>query len=215
MSDSRPLLVYYQLHKEYNLQSSTEEFLHFENPYQILIATILSAQTTDKCVNKVTKELFSRYPTPDALASADLSVIEHIIHSTGFFRAKAKNIIKTARMLSLVFQGIVPCDFEQLQKFPGVGRKTANIVMQHAFGINQGIAVDTHVKRLSLRIGLTKHRDPLHIEHDLTTIFPDTIWGEINSLFILHGRKICKARSPFCLQCCIRELCDYCITNKK
>ncbi|MBN1167980.1 MAG: endonuclease III [Methanospirillaceae archaeon] len=209
MPDCRACSILVLLQNEYDLGCHKDEFLVFDDPYQILIATILSAQTTDQCVNRVTKELFFRYPDSLLLAAADPTDIESIIHSTGFFRMKARNIIQTARLLNIRFDGKVPCDLELLQQFPGVGRKTANIVMHHAFGINEGIAVDTHVRRVSRRTGLTTHADPAAIEQDLMVLFPRETWGEINSLFILHGRKICKSRLPFCSDCCIRDLCDY------
>ncbi len=209
MPNGKAWSILVSLQNTYDRICHKDEFLVFENPYQILIATILSAQTTDQCVNRVTRELFSRYPDPLSLAAADMTDIELIIHSTGFFRMKARNIIETARLLNKRFEGIVPHDLELLQQFPGVGRKTANIVMHHAFGRNEGIAVDTHVRRVSRRTGLTTHTDPDAIEQDLMVLFPKETWGEINSLFILHGRKICKSRLPSCSDCCIRDFCDY------
>lgn len=209
MTFSDPCLIYHLLCGEYDLASSQEEFLHFETPYQILIATILSAQTTDKMVNQVTKVLFARYPDPSALANADPSDVEEIIHSTGFYRAKTRNVIAASQMLETCFGGIVPEDINQLMTLPGVGRKTANIVLHHAFGRADGIAVDTHVRRVSTRIGLSHAMDPDKIEQDLLRIFPKKVWGEINGLFILHGRKICMARKPSCTRCVLVSLCSY------
>ncbi len=213
MTFSDPGKIYDLLCGEYDLASSGDEFLHFENPYQILIATILSAQTTDRCVNQVTRVLFSRYPDPTALASADLHEVEKIIHSTGFYRAKSRNIIAAANALLNFFDGVVPDDMKSLVTIPGVGRKTANIVTHHAFGRADGIAVDTHVKRLSTRLGLTKSSDPDRIEQDLLLAFPKSIWGDINGLFILHGRRVCIARKPSCSKCVLSVLCPYCLTN--
>jgi len=191
----------------YPLAELKDEFLHFQTPFQSLIATILSAQTTDIAVNAVTPELFSRYPSPADLALAQQENVEAIIRRTGFYRSKAKNIIATAQMLVAEFEGVVPADIEQLQRLPGVGRKTANIVMSHAFSQNVGIAVDTHVKRISMRLGLTKHSDPTLIEKDLCSLFPCEWWEDINSLFILHGRRICNAQRPKCEICMLSAYC--------
>ncbi len=206
-------MIYHILSDEYDLASSRDEFLHFETPYQILIATILSAQTTDRCVNQVTKILFSRYCDPASLSAASQAEVEEIIHATGFFRAKARNIIAAATVLVQSFDGQVPDKIEQLLTIPGVGRKTANIVIHHAFGRSEGIAVDTHVRRVSTRLGLSCHTDPDHIEQDLLRIFPPGVWGEINGLFILHGRRICQAKKPACDRCVLHELCHYAGVN--
>ena len=209
MNSSEACSIYARLNDCYDLQASSGEFLHFNNPYQILIATILSAQTTDRVVNQVTEILFSRYPSPFDLADADIRDIEDIIHSTGFFHAKAKNIISAARMVVTDYQGIVPDTIDLLQTLPGVGRKTANIVVHHGFGRADGIAVDTHVKRLSVRLGLSDQSDPEKIEQDLLRIFPKKIWGDLNGLFILHGRKTCTARNPACNRCVLCDLCRF------
>lgn len=206
-SDSDKIFV--RLTERYDLASSQNEFLHFDNPYQILIATILSAQTTDKTVNQVTQILFRQFPDPYALSHADPTRVEEIIHSTGFYRAKTRHIIAAAQTLVSTFHGEVPDTIAQLITIPGVGRKTANIVIHHGFGRADGIAVDTHVKRLSMRLGLSQKTDPDHIEQDLLKIFPKSIWGTINGLFILHGRKTCTAKKPSCNQCILSDLCPY------
>ena len=207
MPASDPLTIYHILCGEYDLSSSRDEFLHFETPYQILIATILSAQTTDRTVNRVTKILFQKYPDPSALSLAEPAVVENIIHSTGFYRAKTRNIIAAAQVLVTIFHSIVPDSMDQLITIPGVGRKTANIVIHHAFGRADGIAVDTHVRRLSIRLGLSEKSDPDQIEQDLLRLFPQPVWGEINGLFILHGRRVCQARKPSCTTCVLSHYC--------
>lgn len=209
MSKSVPLRIFDLLYAEYDLASSRDEFLHFQTPFEILIATILSAQTTDRCVNQVTKILFSRFPDPASLASADLGEVEEIVHSTGFYHAKSRNIIAASKVLITEYGGIVPDRMELLITIPGVGRKTANIVIHHAFGRADGIAVDTHVRRVSTRLGLSDHSDPDRIEQDLCRLFPRDLWGEINGLFILHGRRVCMARSPGCHRCVLFLFCRY------
>jgi len=201
--------IFLILRSTYPLAEMRDEFLHFKTPFQSLIATILSAQTTDISVNAVTPELFSRYPHATDLACAKQEDVEAIIRKTGFYRSKAKNIIATAQMLALEFSGEVPADMEQLQRLPGVGRKTANIVMSHAFSQNEGIAVDTHVKRISMRLGLTTHSNPDRIEEDLCALFRREWWEEINALFILHGRKVCNAQRPKCEICVLSAYCVY------
>lgn len=183
--------------------------MHFENPYQILIATILSAQTTDQTVNLVTKSLFKRYPEITTLAFADLSDVEEIIHSTGFYHAKARNIIASAMMVVEKFDGNVPERMEDLLQLPGVGRKTANIILHHAFDIVIGIAVDTHVKRVAYRLGITSSTNPDSIEKDLMSVYPQEVWGEINRLLILHGRRVCTAKKPHCYNCFLSDICPY------
>ncbi len=209
MNSSVPCTIFNLLSNEYDLDSSRDEFLHFENAYQILIATIISAQTTDRTVNLVTKELFARYPDPASLSIASQDDVEAIIHPTGFFRAKSRNIIAAARVLMSSFSGTVPDEIEKLVTLPGVGRKTANIVIHHAFGRADGIAVDTHVGRLSVRLGLSDHKDPNQIEQDLLKLFPREVWGDINGLFILHGRKVCQSRKPACNSCVLSSLCRF------
>jgi endonuclease-3 len=179
------------------------------SPFQVLISTILSAQTTDRSVDAVAPTLFSRFPTPQSLAGADIGEIEAIIHSTGFFHTKARHIIGTARALVRDFGGEVPRTMEKLLTLPGVGRKTANIVLAHAFHIHEGIAVDTHVKRIAGRIGLSDETDPDRIEQDLTALYPRDLWGSINTVFITHGRTLCTARNPRCPECPVKGECRY------
>lgn len=197
------------LESEYKLPSSPRSFLKFENPFQILVLTILSAQTTDKQVNSIREELFSRYPTPADLARAEQSDLEEIIRSCGYFRAKAKYLIETARVLEEKYDGEVPQDMDALVSLPGVGRKTANIVLNHAFGIDEGIAVDTHVRRVARRLGLSESADPNRIEQDLMHFFPRSDWGKLNYLLIRHGRSICTARKPRCDSCFLSKWCRY------
>ena len=182
-------------------------FLDFDNPFQILIMTVLSAQTTDNNVNKVKPQLFSKYPDCKALAAANQDDVEEIIRSTGFYHAKAKNIIAASKMLRDDFGSEVPRTIEELTKLPGVGRKTANIVLSHAYNINYGIAVDTHVKRLAGRLGMTESSDPVIIEQDLMKLVPKEDWWLINFLLISHGRTVCDAKKPLCEECRINRLC--------
>ncbi|PWR74882.1 endonuclease III [Methanospirillum stamsii] len=209
MELSQPEIIVKRLRILYDLSKSRDEFLHFNNPYEILIATILSAQTTDKTVNLVTKELFSRFPSVSDLAKAGIGDVERIIHPTGFFHAKARNIIAASQMVVKDFGGEVPDRMEDLVRLPGVGRKTANIVLNHAFSKIEGIAVDTHVRRVSMRLGLTNQSEPDKIESDLTRVFSPDMWGEINGLFILHGRRICTARKPACMACVLADICRF------
>ncbi|HOJ96534.1 MAG TPA: endonuclease III [Methanospirillum sp.] len=213
MKHADPDSILSRLRSQYDLSQSRDEFLHFRNPYETLIATILSAQTTDRCVNKVTKELFSRYPDCAALAQADIRDVERIIHPTGFYHAKARHIIAASQMVMTEFQGRVPDEMEDLIRLPGVGRKTANIVLDHAFSKTAGIAVDTHVRRVSMRLGITDESDPDRIETDLVSFFPQDSWAEVNGLFILHGRRVCTARRPACDQCVLFDLCRYASTG--
>jgi endonuclease-3 len=176
-------------------------------PYQLLVATILSAQCTDARVNLVTPGLFARYPTPAALADADQAELEDIIRSTGFFRAKAKSLRGMARRIVQDHRGKVPGDLEALTALPGVGRKTAHVVLGNAFAIASGIVVDTHVKRLAFRLGLTTARDPVHVEHDLAKIIPKKHWIDFSHRLIEHGRKLCLARKPRCSSCTLAKHC--------
>ncbi|MGQ4648716.1 endonuclease III [Lyngbya aestuarii] len=181
--------------------------LNYETPVQLLVATILSAQCTDQRVNKVTPELFRRFPDAAALASAELEVLEELVRSTGFYRNKAKNIQAACRMIMTEFGGKVPKRMENLLKLPGVARKTANVVLAHAYGINAGVTVDTHVKRLSQRLGLTENTDPIRIERDLMPLLPLPEWENFSIRLIYHGREICKARKPECFACNLAEIC--------
>jgi len=183
--------------------------LDFSNPLELLVATILSAQCTDARVNKVTPLLFEKYKTADDYAKADLEEFMDEIHSTGFYRNKSKNIIATAKKIAKEFNGIVPNEMEKLVSLPGVARKTANIILGTAYGKNKGIAVDTHVKRLSSRIGLTKETDPVKIEKNLMKIIPQSDWTDFSHRLITHGRKICNARKPDCGHCGMKLFCNY------
>ena len=181
--------------------------LNYDTPVQLLVATILSAQCTDERVNKVTPALFKKFPDAATLAQADLSELETLIHSTGFYHNKAKNIKATAQMLVEKYDGHVPEMMAQLLELPGVARKTANVVLAHAFGLNIGVTVDTHVKRLSQRLGLTIHTDPLKIERDLMLLLPQVDWENWSIRLIYHGRAVCLARNPQCDQCILADLC--------
>jgi endonuclease-3 len=181
--------------------------LDYKTPVQLLVATILSAQCTDERVNKVTPELFRRFPDAPALAGADLEELETLVKSTGFYRNKAKNIQAACRMIVEQFGGDVPKLMEDLLKLPGVARKTANVVLANAFGINMGVTVDTHVKRLSYRLGLTEHKDPLRIERDLIKLLPQEDWENWSIRLIYHGRQVCMARNPACDRCTLADLC--------
>lgn len=181
--------------------------LDFHDPFQLAVATILSAQTTDVRVNMVTPELFRRYPDPKALAGARQEDVEEIVRTTGFFRNKARNIIGFARGLMAEHDGEVPRTIEELSALPGVGRKTANVVLGNAFGINEGVVVDTHIKRLASRLGFTKESTPEKIEKDLMEIFPAERWTMLAHLLIWHGRRVCDARKPRCEACTVSHLC--------
>jgi endonuclease-3 len=181
--------------------------LNYSNPLELLVATMLSAQCTDERVNRVTKELFKKYRTAEDYANADLSELEALIRPTGFYRAKARNLKRAAKVLVEKFGSKVPKRMEDLLELPGVARKTANIVLANAYGIVEGIAVDTHVRRLSRRLGLTKEEDQDAIERDLMKIVPREYWGKITYLLMEHGRRVCKARKPDCGACALRELC--------
>lgn len=181
--------------------------LNYSTPVQLLVATILSAQCTDERVNKVTPALFTRFPDAASLANADLAELEELVRSTGFYRNKAKNIQAACRMIVTEFDSVVPNEMAQLLRLPGVARKTANVVLAHAYGINAGVTVDTHVKRLSNHLGLTKHTDPVHIEQDLMKLLPQADWENWSIRLIYHGRAICKARSPLCVACELADLC--------
>jgi endonuclease-3 len=181
--------------------------LNYETPVQLLVATILSAQCTDERVNKVTPALFSRFPDAAAMADAELAEIENLVRSTGFYRNKAKNIQAACRMIVKDFGGEVPKTMEQLLLLPGVARKTANVVLAHAFGINSGVTVDTHVSRLSQRLGLTENKDPIRIERDLIELLPQPDWENWSIRLIYHGRAVCKARNPACDVCELAQLC--------
>lgn len=178
-----------------------------ETPFELLIATILSAQCTDARVNIVTKDLFAKYSTPAALAAVPIKRLEKLIQSTGFFRNKAKNIHECCVKLVGEHGGEVPAELDKLVHLPGVGRKTANVVLGTAFGIASGIVVDTHVTRLSQRLGLTEHEDAVKIERDLIDQLPQEEWIDFSHRLIWHGRRICKARRPLCGSCVLEKIC--------
>ena len=182
--------------------------LTHKNAFELTIATILSAQTTDVGVNKATPALFKAFPSPKALASASLTEIEPLIRTTGFYRAKAKNIQGAARVLVEKFHGKVPQTIEELTALPGVARKTANVVLGSWFGIAAGIVVDTHVLRLSRRLELTKATDPKKVEQDLIKIIPQDRWIQFSHELIHHGRQVCIARKPHCVDCTLEKLCN-------
>ncbi|HVF11654.1 MAG TPA: endonuclease III [Actinomycetota bacterium] len=196
--------VYRRLKREY---PDAKCALNFSTPHEMLIATILSAQCTDAMVNKVTERLFAKYPRIEDFARADPSELEQDIKSTGFFRQKTKNVQATARKILSDFGGEVPSTMEELITLPGAARKTSNIVLGNAFGKVVGIAVDTHVRRLSQRLGFTEHEDPNKIEKDLMTLAPKNKWFPLSYLLIEHGRAVCKAPTPRCEDCVLSDLC--------
>ncbi|WP_292389257.1 endonuclease III [Methanosarcina sp. UBA5] len=181
--------------------------LNYSNPLELLVATVLSAQSTDVQINRVTDKLFKKYRTAEDYASADLRELENDLYSTGFYKTKAKNIKTAAQMIVEKYNGEVPKTMEELISLPGVGRKTANIVLARAFGIAEGVAVDTHVKRVSRRLGFTKNSDPAKIEQDLISLARREDLDSISMIFIYHGRKVCQARRPKCKICIVKDLC--------
>ncbi len=181
--------------------------LNYSNPLELLVATILSAQSTDKTINTVTKELFKKYRTPKDYADADIGTFEQEIKSSGFYHNKAKNIIAAAKILVEKYDSKVPNTMEDLLTLPGVARKTANIVLASAYGIAAGIAVDTHVKRVSFRLGLTKETDPVKIEKDLLAVIPKGYWISTNKRMVLLGRYVCTAKKPLCSKCVLNKVC--------
>jgi len=181
--------------------------LKYKNPFHLLIATILAAQCTDKRVNSLTPSLFHKYKSPRDFAKADQKTLEREIRSTGFYRNKAKNIISASKIITRDFSGKVPQSMQELTTLPGVARKTANIVLSSSFRKTEGIAVDTHVKRLAIRLGLSDKKDPDKIEQDLMKIVPREDWIDFNYLLVEHGRKVCIARMPLCPECSLRGLC--------
>lgn len=181
--------------------------LKYKTPMQLLAAVILSAQCTDKRVNIVTEELFKKYKTPSDFAKAEQKTFEQEIKSTGFYRNKAKNIIASAKLIDGKFGGKIPDKMEELLTLPGVARKTANITLSNLYGKNCGIAVDTHMKRVNYRLGLTKNTNPDKIEADLMKIIPREMWGSYTHLIIQHGRAVCKAPVPMCSKCVLNKIC--------
>jgi endonuclease-3 len=181
--------------------------LNHRNAFELLVATILSAQCTDARVNLVTPALFKRFPTPSKLAAAKPEDVEALIKSTGFFRAKTKNLLAMSQSLESEFGGSVPQTLDELITLGGVGRKTANVILGNAFNINEGVVVDTHVQRLSRRLGLTREADPVAIEKVLMKLFPRESWTLLSHLLIFHGRRICLARKPLCDRCVLNDIC--------
>ncbi|MDD5131604.1 MAG: endonuclease III [bacterium] len=181
--------------------------LDFSTPMELLVATILSAQSTDVTVNKVTPAIFSKYKNVHAYARADLKELEQEIYSTGFYHNKAKNIIGAAKLIIEQYHGKIPATMDEILELPGVARKTGNIVLYNAYGVVAGIPVDTHVRRLSQRLGLTRNNDPEKIEQDLMKLVPRKLWGKFSYLLIDHGRKICDAKKPKCPACILNKLC--------
>ncbi|MGF1577287.1 MAG: endonuclease III [Cyanophyceae cyanobacterium] len=200
----RALEILIRLKREYpNAPCS----LNYETPFQLLVATILSAQCTDERVNLVTPALFARFPDPATFAQADREEIESLIRSTGFYRNKAKHIQGSSQQIMTNWGGQVPRTMPDLLTLPGVARKTANVVLAHAFGINAGVTVDTHVKRLTGRLGLTTFTDPVRIEKALMQLLPQPDWENWSIRLVYHGRAICDARKPICESCCLVDLC--------
>lgn len=192
------------------LYPQVEPALHFADPFECVIAVSLSAQTTDANVNKVTPELFARYGTPQLMAQAAPEDLEPIIHSIGFYHNKARNCVNCARMIMSDFGGEVPHTMEELQKLPGVGRKTANIVMNRSFGICEGIAVDTHVFRIAHKLRLSNADDPSATEQDLLALIDRELWPRVNDEWIRFGREWCIARRPRCSECPLSDICPSC-----
>jgi len=181
--------------------------LNFETPLQLLIATILSAQCTDKRVNMVTPELFRTYPDAESMSAAKPDHLEELIKSTGFFRNKTKSLLGMSAAVAEKHGGNVPSTMDELVQLPGVGRKTANVVLGNAFGMNEGVVVDTHVGRLAVRLGLTNETDPVKVEQALMPLFPREDWALLSHLLIFHGRRVCFARAPNCPECRLNDIC--------
>ena len=199
----RAKVIYRQLSKNYpNVRCE----LDYKNAFQLLVATVLSAQCTDKRVNQTTPALFKKYPNPQKMAKADLRDIQKLVKSTGFFRAKAKNIKGLSNKIMEEFDGKVPSNLEELITLPGVGRKTANVVLGHAFGI-PGITVDTHFGRLSRRFGWSKQNNPVKVEFEVGELIPEKEWTNLSQRMIWHGRRVCHSRKPACGACALAKLC--------
>lgn len=183
--------------------------LDFKTPFQMMVAVVLSAQCTDARVNQVTPSIFAKYPEPKDFADMDIKLLESLIHSCGFYKNKAKNIKAASEIIVNKYNGILPNTMEELTSLPGVGRKSANVIMLEAFNNPQGIAVDTHAKRISNRLGLSDKSDPLQIEQDLLKIFPKKYYYDVNHLLVWHGRNLCKAQKPDCNNCPLKKYCKY------
>jgi endonuclease-3 len=202
--EERAAIIYKRLNKEY---PDAHCELQHENPLQLLMATILSAQCTDKRVNLVTPQLFKRFPDANSLAAAKPEELENLIRSTGFFRNKTRSLIGMADAVVEQHGGGIPSTMQELTKLPGVGRKTANVILGNAFEKNEGVVVDTHVGRLSRLLGLTRQTDPIKVELQLMNLFPRKVWAKLSHLLIFHGRRICIARSPKCELCVLNDIC--------
>jgi endonuclease-3 len=198
-------LALYTLIRERHADAHCE--LDHRNPFELIVATVLSAQSTDVMVNKITPELFRRWPSPKELASAEPAEVEKALSKIGMFRQKTKNIVGLSRLLLEKHGGQVPRTLAELVKLPGVGRKTANVVLGVAFGMPEGVVVDTHVQRISQRLALTAHTEPVDIEQDLMKLFDRTLWDPLSHTLIFHGRRICTARKPACAGCPVQEKC--------
>jgi endonuclease-3 len=210
MSRENVLKIIELLRKEYPDAKGTA--LNFSEPLELLVATILAAQCTDERVNEVTRDLFQKYKTADDYAKADLDELEKDIKPTGFYRVKAKRLKECCKMLAEEYDSEVPQNIDALAKLPGVARKTANLVLSNAFGINQGIAMDTHVRRLSKRLGLSEKKQSDKMERDLMELIPKENWFDFTYLIVAHGRNVCTARNPRCGECVLKGLCPSAFT---
>ena len=206
---TRALKIIELLEKEH---TNARIALNYSNPLELLVATMLSAQSTDETINKVTKTLFKKYTKPEDYANAKLTELEQDIRSTGFYHNKAKNLQRATKMLVEKYNSKVPKTMEELVKLPGVARKTANIVLTNAFGVVVGVAVDTHVRRLAQRLGLSENKDPNKIEQDLMSIAPKDKWMRLTDLLIFHGRRVCTAKKPNCAGCVLNKICPSAFT---
>jgi endonuclease-3 len=210
MSQEDILKIIDLLREEYPKVKGTA--LNFSTPLQLLVATILAAQCTDERVNEVTKALFQKYKTAEDYAKADLKELQENVRPTGFYKVKAKRLKECCKMLTGEFNSEVPKDIDELTKLPGVARKTANLVLSNAFGINQGIAMDTHVRRLSKRLGLSEEKRADKMERDLMELIPKGKWFDFTYLIVVHGRNVCTARNPRCETCVLKRLCPSAFT---
>lgn len=189
--------------------------LDFSTPFQMLVSVVLSAQCTDERVNKTTPSIFSKYSTPQDFADMDIELLEELIHPCGFYKTKAKNLKRTAQILVEKYDGIVPNNMEDLMSLPGVGRKSANVIMLEAFDLPQGIAVDTHCKRIANRLGFSSQSDPAKIEQDLLKVIPKEYYKDVNHIFIWHGRNVCTSQKPKCDSCKLQQYCKFYKSNKQ
>lgn len=189
--------------------------LDFSTPFQMLVSVVLSAQCTDERVNKTTPSIFSKYSTPQDFADMDIELLEALIHPCGFYKTKAKNLKRTAQILVEKYDGIVPNNMEDLMSLPGVGRKSANVIMLEAFDLPQGIAVDTHCKRIANRLGFSSESDPAKIEQDLLKVIPKEYYKDVNHIFIWHGRNVCTSQKPKCDSCKLQQYCKFYKSNKQ